>query len=84
MVGELVSFELRDQAFYLRVMAESQWQEIEKNAIDELPSDLKAKQLFRVTKVTAEFVVIEKGDTSISIPVSRIIYLQRGPAEFIK
>ncbi len=83
-VGELVSFEIRDEAFFFRAMSKEQWQQLSQESPQDLTSDLKAKELFLVKKVTPDCLVIEKGSTRIAIPVKRIIYFQRGPEAFFK
>ena len=83
-VRELVSFELRDKVFYFRAMSVEQWRELERKPVEDLPSDLKSKQLFQVTAVTAESLTIKRGETQLSIPAERIIYFQRGSEAFLK
>ena len=83
-VGESVSFELRGNLFIVRVLTKAELQQVSDMAPDDLPSDLKSKQMFKVTSVSNGAIFVERGATKIAIPTDRILYFQRGLAAFFK
>ncbi len=83
-VGDSVSLELDDGLFLVRILSPDAMEKIQDMDISELPKDLKSKQMFRVTKIAHECVIVERATTKLAIPVDRILYFQRGLAPFFR
>lgn len=83
-VGEFASIEIQDGLFLVRIMTNEQWEAIRETTSDDLPFDLRAKQVYTVTEVSKDYLMLQRQGTKISVPANRVLFIQRGTEALVK